>query len=482
MKKARLFHFLLAAALVLPGPVSGADGAGLPDLGDTSASVLSPHQERKLGEDFMRRARQVLTFHDDPEIAVYLQNLGQRLVAHSDGRQQEFRFFVVSDPTINAFAVPGGFVGVHTGLILAATNEAELASVLAHEIAHLTQRHIPRMIEDAKRTSLPAMAALLAAILLAGSNGQAGGAAVALTSAAMAQKGINFTRASEEEADRLGAELLASAGFDPRAMPAFFERMQALNRHNETNLPEFLRTHPVTSTRIAEARDRAERHPYRQTPDSVEFQHARAKIRAAASGDAAEIARGFAYNLEQGKYAAVDAERYGYVWALLRAHRFDTARAQVKKLIERQPGNALYRIAQAEIEMADRRYVEALTLYSAAYKKAPGYYPLERGYIRALLKTDRHTQAMRFARDGLKHQPDDPALYELLAQAAGGAGRRAEAHQAQAEYFYLNGNPSAALEQLALAGKFAGDNFYLHASVEARAQAIKDEVALYRGP
>lgn len=476
----RFLCCLLSCTLVLTGAV-WANPVTLPDLGDASATVITPAQERRLGEDLMRRARQTLTFLDDAEVNAYLQTLGLKLVAHSDSPRQDFRFFAIADPSINAFAVPGGFIGVHTGLILAAQSEAELASVLAHEIAHITQRHIPRMIAESQKTTLPAMAALLAAIVLAGSGQKGGDAAIALTSATVAQKGLNFTRAAEEEADRLGIGLLAEGGFDPRAMPAFFERLQALNRHNETNLPEYLRTHPVTVARITDSRERAERMRYRQVPDSSEFLHARAKVRALAPGDANELAQGFQVNLQQGKYADADAERYGYALALTRARRYDAARAEVKRLIERNPNNVSYRIAQAELEMAAGRIPSALAIYQAAYKRNPGYYPLQRYYSQALLKSGRGAEAAVIVRDAIKQQPEDPALYHLWAQAAGAAGRRAESHQAMAEYYYWSGNPDAAIEQLRLATRLAGGNFYLQSSAEARMQAIKEEVALYRG-
>lgn len=476
----RFCSWLLLLTLLSTGPAL-ANPVALPDLGDASATVITPAQERRLGEDLMRRARRSLVFLDDPQVNAYLQSLGQKLVARSDNPQQDFRFFAIADASVNAFAVPGGFVGVHTGLILAAQSEAELASVLAHEVAHITQRHIPRMIAESQKTTLPAMAAILAAMVLAGSGGKGGDAAIALTSATVAQKGINFTRAAEEEADRIGIALLAGSGFDPRAMPAFFERLQALNRHNETNLPEYLRTHPVTTARIADTRDRAERARYQQVPDSSEFLHIRAKIRALVPGDAAELVQGFQSNLQQGKYASIDAERYGYVIALTRARRYDAARTELKKLIERSPSNITYRIAQAELEMAAGRVSTALPIYEAAYKRNPGFYPLQRYYSQALLKAGRGSEAVVIVREAIKQQPEDPALYELWAQGAGMAGRRAESHQALAEHYYWAGNPNAALEQLQLAARFAGNNFYLQSSLEARMQAIKEEVALYRG-
>lgn len=472
----RLPTALLSLSLAL-APLAHASTLNLPELGDASATVMSPGQERKLGEDFMRRARRSLAFVDDPEINVYVQNLGQRLVARSDNPNLGFRFFLVSDPSINAFAVPGGFIGIHTGLVLAAQSEAEVASVLAHEIAHITQRHIPRMLAEEQRT-MPAMAALLAAVLLAGRGGEA---AIALAGATAAQKGINFTRAAEEEADRIGIRLLADAGFDPRAMPAFFERMQKMNRLNETNLPEFLATHPVTTARIADSRGRADDYPYRQVPDSLDFHLVRAKLRAAAPGDPADLARGFANNIGEGKSANLEAERYGYTLALLRARQYDAARAAARALVEHSPGNTFYRMAQAEVEIASGRTDSGVQLYANAYRRFPSYYPLAISYARALLRARHARQAEPVIRAALQQRPDDPALYELLSQAAGASGKIPESHQARAEYYYLSGNPNAAIEQLRLASRNAGDNFYLQSSLEARIQAIKEEVALLSG-
>jgi len=470
----RLLIVLLALVLAAPAPPLGAaDPIELPDLGDASAAVISPAQERKLGEEFMRQARRSLAFVNDPEIAAYLDELGGRLVAHSDDPDTDFRFFAVQDSTVNAFAVPGGFIGVHTGLLLAAQSEAELASVLAHEIAHVTQRHIPRMLAEQQRT-LPAMAALLAAVLLAGRGAEG---AVALTAATMAQQGINFTRAAEEEADRIGIRLLAEAGFDPRAMPAFFERMQRINRHNETNLPEFLRTHPVTTSRIADSRARAERYPYKQVPDTLAFRLVQAKLRAAAPADPAEIARGFAHNLAQGRSAHAQAERYGYALALLRAREYAAARTQAQALVREAPDNMFYRTLQAEIELAAGRRDAGLALYARAYAREPGYYPLAVNYARALLAAQRARQAEPILRDALKRRPDDPVLYQLLSQASGALGNHAEAHRAMAEHYYLNGNAGAAIEQLELARRRAGDNYYLQASIDARLQAIRQELA-----
>lgn len=453
----------------------------LPELGDESAAVLSPQQERMLGEDFMRRARRELDIGDDPEINDYLQTLGRKLTAHSGRPPNEFRFFIVTNPSINAFAVPGGFIGVNTGLIVAANNEAELAAVLAHETAHITQRHIPRMIAEANRTSVPAMAAMLAAIVLAGASGQAGGAAIALTTASLIQKELNFSRAFEQEADRLGMGILTRAGYDAHAMPGFFERLLDWSKLYESNLPEFLRTHPITTRRISESRDHAGQFAKPPALDNTQFFHAQAKLRVQAKASPAEAVREFKAALAAGNYRHADAERYGLALALLANQDWEAARKEIHGLLQRRPDFTPYRIAQAEIELAAGRPAEALAIYVAALKKSPGHAALERRYAAALLKTGHPETARELLARAVRAQPGDPDLHKLLATAAGEAGKKLEAHRSLAEYYYLTGNPKAAIDQLQIAARHAGDSFYAQSSLEARSKEIKDEVLRYTG-
>lgn len=473
--------FILFTIGCLLGQNVYADISNLPDLGDDSGSLISPAQERKLGEDFMRTARRQLDIVSDPELNAYIQSLGQRLLPkNGTTAYQQLHFFIIKDPSINAFAVPGGYIGVHTGLILATENEAELASVLAHEIAHLTQRHLLRMNAQAKRTSIPAMAALLAAILLAGSGHQGGEAAIAMTTATLAQNQLNFTREFEQEADRIGMGLLTQAGFDARAMPAFFERMQSYTRLYENNLPEFLRTHPITTRRIAESRDQAEHYPVVKNPDATDFYHAQAKIRVLSSDNPAETVHSFKSRLDSGDYKNKDAERYGCALALLENKQYAEARSTIQNLLAQHPNYGLYRIAQAEIELAAGNSTEALKLYAAAVKKAPNDYALTQRYAAALLKTDHPVEARNLLKIVVRQWPQDPTLQKMFAIAAGNSGSLLEAHQAMAEYYYLNGNSDAAIAQLQIARKHAGDNFYFLASLDARIKEIRDEAALYK--
>src|SRR5256714_1964153 len=287
----------------------------LPDLG-SGESMLPPQMERRLGEQIMREIRfGDPSYVDDPEISDYLAQIGSRLT----GPRQDFEFFAIRDPSINAFALPGGFVGVHSGLITTAEPESELASVLAHEVSHVTQRHIARMLSQQQQMQMPMMVALAAAILLGRSRPDLAIGAAAGAQAAGIQAQLSYSRDFEREADRIGLQRLDDAGFDAHAMASFFEKMQRSTRVSEdSTLPGYFRTHPVTSERIADAQNKAAAMPYRQHPDAPEFQLVRAKIRADA-GDPRDAVASFESALREHRYASEAAARYGLALTLLRA-------------------------------------------------------------------------------------------------------------------------------------------------------------------
>lgn len=466
----------LVVLLLSQNQALAAPATTLPDLGDESAVALSPLEERRLGEEFMREARARLDILEDPEATEYLQTLGQRLT-QSARTDAPFRFFLINNPTINAFAVPGGFVGVHTGLILAARNEAELAAVLAHETAHITQRHIPRMIAESQRTMGPALAAILAGILLAASGQGGGEAAILLTTAGMAQHELNFTRSFEEEADRIGMTILDGAGFDARAMPAFFERLDTQNRLNEVNVPEFLRTHPITSRRIAESRDHAQAFAARRNPDETGFLHAQARLRAL-TVKPDEALSGFrtALDSKNGK-APTAADRYGLAVALLANRETEAARHESIALLTRNPVYLPYRILRAETDMATGKNAAGLDLFAKTLQQTPGSLALIQRYAAALLRAKRAEEARALLDRTVRRRNDEPALYRMLATAAGEAGRPLEAHRAFGEYYYRIGQPRAAVEQFELALRLANSTYYV-ASLEARIREIREEAPL----
>jgi len=471
-RPSRLGIFLLIGLLISPAGRATSIGGNLPDLGDESAAVLSPQDERRIGEDFMRQARVQLDLLDDPELNEYLLGLGRHLTAGVDGLP-EFHFFLVNNPSINAFAVPGGFIGVHTGLLLAARSEAEFAAVLAHETAHITQRHIPRMIAESRRLSGPALAAILAGILIAASGAPGGEAAVLLTTAGMAQNEINFTRAFEQEADRIGMNILNNAGYDARAMPGFFEQMELLTRLYENNLPEFLRSHPVTGRRIAESRNHAEGFPLRSNPDASAFAHMQARLRVLGNKPE-EALRLFRAKLETRDAPHQAADQYGYALALLANKRHDEARRETAQLLKARPDYVPYHILRAEIELASGNNPAGLKVYSDAGSQFPASLALIQRYASALLKTGQPAQAQQLLDKAVRQRPQEPTLYKLLASAAGESGKRMEAHRAYGEYYFLTGQPRSAIEQFELAIRYAGNNFYYVSSLQARIKDIRE--------
>jgi predicted Zn-dependent protease len=300
----------------------------LPDLGDESQTNFSPMQERKLGETIVRQLRASGGYINDPEVNDYLNELGHRLVAASTDVRQDFEFFGVPDNQINAFALPGGYIGVNTGLILLAQSESELASVIAHEISHVTQHHLARALSAQKDSMLMSLAGLALAILAArgssASSGDVAAGAIAATQALTIQHQINFTRENEYEADRLGFQRLDAAGFDVTAMATFMQRLQTAMRFVEGSVPTYLRDHPVTYERIAEAQARAYGHPYRQVVDSLDFHLVRALIRSY-QGEPRDAVKWFDTALAEHKFNNAIAAQYGLVASLLRTNDFARA-------------------------------------------------------------------------------------------------------------------------------------------------------------
>ncbi|MBW8328074.1 MAG: M48 family metalloprotease, partial [Thiobacillus sp.] len=323
-----MLRTLLAITLAVQ-PVLAAD---LPDLGEVSRQYFSDQEEQALGRAIMRDVYADPRYLDDPEIEDYLNQLGYKLVSVSTRNQREFTFFVVNDPSINAFAMPGGNIGVHTGLLLSAQNESELASVVAHEIAHVTQDHIARMVAAQSQSYWPTMAALALALLASRSNANVASAAIATTQAYSIQNQLNYSRDYEREADRLGYEMLTRADYDPRGMSGFFNRLQRANRFYDTSAPAYLRTHPLTSDRIADMEARSESAPYQQVADSLDFQLVRARLRAQEDSpqDAVLAARNA---LKEKRYSSETAARYGLATALIRARQFREAETELQSLI-----------------------------------------------------------------------------------------------------------------------------------------------------
>lgn len=464
-------YVTLIIAMTCPMQVSAQ--LDLPELGDSSSSVISSQEEEKIGREFIRAARDQLAFVNDPELNQYLRYLGNRLLTESGYPPKSFHFYLINDVSLNAFAVPGGHIAVHTGLILTTELESELAAVIAHEIAHITQRHIPRAIARSEQSRTPATAAMIAAILL---GGQAGAAALLATNAAVLEDQLKYGRTFEREADAIGIITLAKAGFDPRSMPDFFKKMERVTSIYESDVPEFLRSHPLTENRIAESEARAEQYEQANAKSSSEYSHAQAKIRAVYARSPKDAVDYFAQKLEDNDLSDLNPSRYGYALALNRNRKFSAAKAQISQLIDAKAEYIPYRIALGTIEMDASNFKVAVDTYRAALAIDPEHESLSYYYTDALLKTDHYKEAWTHLKKMVRKQPENPVLYQMLARAAGHSGAIVEAHQALAEFHLLSGNFKEAITQLHIARRNAGSSFYYNASIEARIKEIQRQM------
>jgi predicted Zn-dependent protease len=445
---------------------------GLPDLGDVSQAALTPLQERRLGESIMREIRSDRSYYDDAEVADYINALGRRLVANSSDARQEFEFFLIDDRQINAFALPGGFIGVNIGLILTAQSESELASVLGHEIGHVTQRHIARMIAQQKESAVTSLASLAAALLLSRVSGQAAQAAIAFGQAGAIQGQLNFTRDNERDADRVGLQILEKSGFDPNAMVTFFERMQRATRIYESGAPSYLRTHPLTSDRIADIQGRVQDLNYRQVPDSFTFQLIRAKLRAELDSPRESVVF-FEQSLTERKFLSEAASRYGLVASLKRAKDYVRGRAELETLRKLVPANAIVDTLTCEFGQDAYGPEKTLPCFREALKLYPAHRALAYGYANALLRTGRADEALRLVEGRLQSSTDDYRLYVLQARCYAALNKRLSQYRAQAEAYVRMGNVGAAVEQLQIGLKSGDGDFFQLSSAESRLRELR---------
>jgi predicted Zn-dependent protease len=474
---------LLLAVLLLPLATAPAlvDAQTLPSLGDTERENLSPLMERKLGEQIMRDIRSDSDYLDDAPLLEYLHDFGGKLIAaRPDVRGEanfDFFFFAIRDPVLNAFALPGGFIAVHSGLILAAQSESELASVLAHEIGHVVQRHIARMVGQNKGNSLIQLAALVLGALTLHASPDAGmGVMMGGTGLAM-QRQLNFSRSAEREADRVGLQILQDGGFDTSGMVAFFGRLQNASRSLSESLPPYLLTHPLTSERIADIQARIQGQRYRQRLDNPDFQLIRARVRVLQGKTGADLrdAQTFFENqLAQDSKALNAAARYGMALVALRQNRFDAARTMLNEARRAAVApSVLFAGLEIEIALASAHPAEAVRLADAARDAFPVSRAIARQYASALIASRRYTDAVAYLRDQAQLYRDDAKVQDFLAQAYAGQGKRTLQHLALAESYALNGTLPAAIEQLAIARRAPDATFYDQSVIDAREREWK---------
>ena len=448
LRRVCLISFVLNANV---SPALEIDKIDLPEMGDSAGTLISPQEEKQLGEAFFRGLHQQVDINQDSEIQQYIQNIGEKLVSHSDTPAYPFHFFVVMENAINAFAGPGGYIGVNSGLILMTEAESELASVMAHEIAHVTQRHLYRSYEASSRLSIPMVAATLGAILLGTQSGAAGQAAIMAIQAGSVQFQINFTREHEEEADRVGMQTLSQSVFDPRSMPTFFERLQQSTRYAGQNVPEFLRTHPVTASRISDSRGRADNYPYKQYPDSLAYQLIKTKLQVLLSVDNDETRTLLQAKLNQGLPEQRTVANYGLGLVALKTQNFAQAESIFQELVQQFPVQPHYSAALARTALEANNYKVALERYQKLSRQFPENDSIKIEYVGALLKAGEPNNAKDVLLQLSSKTQSLPIFSQLLAQIYGDLNQPAESHRYLADYYFAMGETQQAILQIRLA-------------------------------
>lgn len=453
----------------------------LPALGDSSSSLVSLEQEYKLGRAWLSILRGSVAQLSDPMLKDYVERHVYRLAETSQLQERRLDFVILDSKHLNAFAAPGGIIGVNGGLFMHAETEAEFASVMAHELAHLSQRHFARGLEAQQRMQLPVMAGILAGVVAAAAGaGDLGMAAILSSQAAAFQEQRRFSRQNEQEADRIGIQNLSRAGYDPRAMPALFERMAKQYRYDRMP-PEFLLTHPVTESRIADTQNRAEQLSARLLNpgivDTLTYQLMRARVILLYEGTPGMALKRFRAELEANSNNT--PARYGLALALMRAGQYQEAKQHLGVLLGKANDSIVFNQALIELERSNKNYSRAQELLDKMLKLYPSNYPLKMEQAELFLAQEKYEQAEQLLNQLVKQRPNDPDIWYEISEVRGHNNNIIGLHEARAEFFARVGDYQQAIEQLSHAKNRASNNFILAARIDARqTELINEEQAI----
>ncbi|QTL41351.1 M48 family metallopeptidase [Xenorhabdus budapestensis] len=475
--KRSLIAILVSLTLFGNTPALSAPVAdSLPDIGTTAGSTLSINQEIELGDFYIRQIRAETPLIYDPLLTKYINKLGQRLVNHADAVKTPFHFYIVNNPNINAYAIFGGNVVLHSALFRYSRNESELASVMAHEIAHITQRHLARRMEDIQRKSPLAWAGTLGSILLLMANPQAGMAALSGTLAGFTQGIISFTRENEQEADRIGMRILSQAGFDPYGMPNFMQTLGDQSRYS-SKLPEMLYTHPLPDNRLADARNRANQYPKKSIPESQDYLLARVRILTIKSTTLSSAqypyTEEFLNKYSQGTPKEKIAASYGRVLLLIQNKKYTEARTILTPLLNEQPDNIWFIGAMTNIDIEQSQYAQAITRLQQALQKHKNDPVLQIKLANVYIQAKQYPKASQQLFQYTFNHPDDLTGWSLMAEAAGKQGKRSIELAAYAETMALKGQFDMAINYLSQASALVKLNSYDQARYDARIDQLR---------
>ncbi|WP_428036143.1 M48 family metalloprotease [Amphritea sp.] len=437
-----LSRYLLASILAL-SPVTLTQADELPVIANSSATI-SLEQEFQLGRTWARLLRGQVPEYGDPLIVNYIDSLLWQIAANSQLQDHRLQLIVLDNPVLNAFAVPGGVVGINAGLLLGAKDEEELASVIAHELAHLSQRHYAQQLEESRRNTPLMLAGILASILVASADAQAGMAGITSSMAAGQQAGINFTRRNEQEADRIGMLNLVNSGFDPYAMPRMFSRIQRSSRFLGQKPPEFLLTHPVTESRIADAENRASQLPKPAfKPQRYDFQLIKKRVEVHYASDIKALIKAY-----QESATSNPLSRYGLALALMQNREYTQAKSALDGLPDDLKQHLYIRLSYAELQMAAGEPKDALQRLELLSQIYPDSYPVLQLYAKALRANNQFKKSARILTSLSQQYPANSYIWYELAEAQGLAGNTLGVHEARIEYFLLIGATNKALRQI----------------------------------
>lgn len=464
------FTFCVGLATAASAQSSTGAGYNLPDLGNPADTAMSPDKARRLGAQIVTRLRARGQIIANPELEEYIRNIGNRLVRHTDSSTKDFHFYIINSNDINAFALPGGYIGINSGLIVATSSASELASVMAHEIAHVTQRHIARQAAESRGDTIATMAAAIVAAIASSQAGGGGDAATAAIMGGLSHLGmqqLSYTRAHEAEADRVGIGILARSGFNPQAMVNFFVKLE---RHSDlygmNRIPQILLSHPVTSTRIAEAKARVANYGHVNVHTSPEYPYIRVKAQVATARDRAHVRDIFQRKL-QGSHVS-PADRYGYALALSNLGQQSRQAIDIMQTgLRKHPNVLAWRMGLAKVLEQAGQPSRAEGILAKALKRFPQSEALKLAYAENLEDQGKPGQMRQFMLSKANLLKNYPEAQKLLARGAGKQKRIGEAYYRQARYFGMIGNYPQAINQLRTALQTANLSSYDQARLKA---------------
>jgi len=446
----------------------------LPELGNYSSSKISENDEIFIGRQILFQVNQSDSIIRDIEINDYLDLLGRRLINASTDPTKKIEFFIVNDSSINAFAMLGGVIGVHSGLFLAASSESELASVISHEIAHINQKHISRFLAQQERASYESTFIMAIALLLARSNPQLAGTTMTGASAGSVQGALDFTRENEKEADRVGIQTLNKAGFDVRGARDFFKTLKKANQFSGGAAPAFLQTHPITSSRISDIESRLKDFPYKQRVDNQTFYYVKGKLKALL-GFRSDTKNILEENIKNKIYINEGEERFALSYIYLMDNEFEKAQEQIQWLYDYKKPNTMVIQLHINYLIKIKKFTEAKKLY----EENLNYFPSNRSFVYGLadlyLKTQETKKAIKLLKKNVQKFSNDPIIYELFAKGYSNQGNKLLQYENLAEAAYYNFNLQEAISTMSLAIKANDGDFYQKSRVESRLKQFQRE-------